>query len=174
MGGSAALKMVPGAGLEPALPKGPRILSPLRMPIPPSRHLAILLRQSEIFGTPGILKSRLDTGRVNVLDKELNEFVSKRPGLSLVMSLETMIRKCGRGYRSRELAGTEIDCFGNRRTDSKLPRRLFSDTHNHRSAARSFMRAALRLKSDYKVLGRDAFGQWRIHYRRAPASVGLK
>ncbi len=31
---------VPGAGLEPARPSGQRILSPLRLPIPPSRHRA--------------------------------------------------------------------------------------------------------------------------------------
>ena len=32
------LKLVPGEGLEPSRPCGQRILSPLRLPIPPSRH----------------------------------------------------------------------------------------------------------------------------------------
>ncbi len=31
--------VVPGAGLEPARPKGQRILSPLRLPIPPPGQL---------------------------------------------------------------------------------------------------------------------------------------
>lgn len=34
---------VPGAGLEPARPSGQRILSPLRLPIPPSRQGVCLL-----------------------------------------------------------------------------------------------------------------------------------
>ena len=32
------IEMVPAAGLEPARPYGQRILSPLRLPIPPSGH----------------------------------------------------------------------------------------------------------------------------------------
>src|SRR5215813_11517947 len=30
--------MVPGGGVEPPRPEGRRILSPLRLPVPPSRH----------------------------------------------------------------------------------------------------------------------------------------
>ena len=35
---SAGLKLVPGGGVEPPRPEGRRILSPLRLPVPPSRH----------------------------------------------------------------------------------------------------------------------------------------
>ena len=35
--------MVPGTGLEPVRPLGRRILSPLRLPIPPSRHVSQLI-----------------------------------------------------------------------------------------------------------------------------------
>src|SRR5438309_7967782 len=31
-------KLVPGGGVEPPRPEGRRILSPLRLPVPPSRH----------------------------------------------------------------------------------------------------------------------------------------
>ena len=31
------LRLVPGGGLEPPWPEGRRILSPLRLPVPPSR-----------------------------------------------------------------------------------------------------------------------------------------
>jgi hypothetical protein len=34
----SCLVVVPGEGLEPSRPRGRRILSPLRLPIPPSRH----------------------------------------------------------------------------------------------------------------------------------------
>jgi hypothetical protein len=30
--------VVPGGGVEPPRPEGRRILSPLRLPVPPSRH----------------------------------------------------------------------------------------------------------------------------------------
>ena len=32
------LGLVPGGGVEPPRPEGRRILSPLRLPVPPSRH----------------------------------------------------------------------------------------------------------------------------------------
>ena len=46
----AVLKLVPGAGIEPALPCGKRILSPLRLPISPPGH--ITSQSSIIVKTP--------------------------------------------------------------------------------------------------------------------------
>ena len=34
----AGFRMVPGTGIEPARAEARRILSPLRLPVPPSRH----------------------------------------------------------------------------------------------------------------------------------------
>jgi hypothetical protein len=35
--------LVPGGGVEPPRPEGRRILSPLRLPVPPSRHFVEVL-----------------------------------------------------------------------------------------------------------------------------------
>ena len=48
------LRLVPGGGVEPPRSEDRRILSPLRLPVPPSRldSLATMLQQSSTDGTP--------------------------------------------------------------------------------------------------------------------------
>src|SRR6266576_6707689 len=53
--------LVPGGGVEPPRPEGRRILSPLRLPVPPSRHLLLLATSREDDSpspTLGVLASR--------------------------------------------------------------------------------------------------------------------
>jgi hypothetical protein len=41
--------LVPGGGVEPPRPEGRRILSPLRLPVPPSRHFVEVLDSTACF-----------------------------------------------------------------------------------------------------------------------------
>src|ERR1017187_6409653 len=44
--------LVPGGGVEPPRPCGRRILSPLRLPVPPSRRISILSALEAVSYTP--------------------------------------------------------------------------------------------------------------------------
>ena len=60
--------MVPGGGVEPPRPEGRRILSPLRLPVPPSRHFVEVLDFSAYFTffVFFILDNDCETVQVNV------------------------------------------------------------------------------------------------------------
>ena len=61
-------KLVPGGGVEPPRPEGRRILSPLRLPVPPSRHFVEVLDFSTYFTffVFFILDNDCETVQVNV------------------------------------------------------------------------------------------------------------
>jgi hypothetical protein len=44
-----ALRLVPGGGIEPPRAEARRILSPLRLPVPPSRHFLEVLYSKAYF-----------------------------------------------------------------------------------------------------------------------------
>ena len=46
--------LVPRAGIEPAQPCGPGILSPLRLPVPPPRHMELSIKQTNMEAASGI------------------------------------------------------------------------------------------------------------------------
>ena len=60
--------LVPGGGVEPPRPEGRRILSPLRLPVPPSRHFVEVLDFSAYFTffVFFILDNDCETVQVNV------------------------------------------------------------------------------------------------------------
>ena len=59
---------MPGGGVEPPRPEGRRILSPLRLPVPPSRHFVEVLDSTAYFTFPifFIQDSECETVKVNV------------------------------------------------------------------------------------------------------------
>src|ERR1700729_4119638 len=66
--GYGFLGLVPGGGVEPPRPEGRRILSPLRLPVPPSRRFVEMLDFTAYF-TPYVFfirSSECETVQVNV------------------------------------------------------------------------------------------------------------
>ena len=63
--GKTAAIVVPGGGVEPPRPEGRRILSPLRLPVPPSRRLgglSIVRQPLRILNTSSVQISATTTG----------------------------------------------------------------------------------------------------------------
>jgi hypothetical protein len=75
---------VPGGGVEPPRPEGRRILSPLRLPVPPSRLFVEVLGSEAVYLVThiGVQGSECETVQVNV--KVFDDF---RSFLSLALEL---------------------------------------------------------------------------------------
>ena len=69
--------MVPGGGVEPPRPdKGRRILSPLRLPVPPSRLVNGINRLAQVTPSP---QSRRAGAETSCQSKQANRFTSHIP-----------------------------------------------------------------------------------------------
>ncbi len=53
---SVGVLSIPAAGVEPARPCGHRILSPARLPIPPRRHILIIIIMEAVTGFEPVVK----------------------------------------------------------------------------------------------------------------------
>ena len=76
--------MVPGGGVEPPRPEGRRILSPLRLPVPPSRHFVEVLDFTAYFtfSVFFIPDNDCETVQVNVkVFMDFHRFLSRAHGV---------------------------------------------------------------------------------------------
>ena len=81
--------MVPGEGLEPTRPIGQRILSPPRLPIPPSRHgLTCLNTQARVATI-----SKIQRSVVRLIDRPsvLNEMFPLSAVISKIAPIRTKV-----------------------------------------------------------------------------------
>ena len=62
------VEVVPGGGVEPPRPEGRRILSPLRLPVPPSRHFVEVLNCKAVFLLNHIVAQCAERETVHGLD----------------------------------------------------------------------------------------------------------
>ena len=94
-----ALWMVPGGGVEPPRPEGRRILSPLRLPVPPSRHFVEVLDSTAYFTfyVFFIQDSDCETVQVNVevfadFHKSSSPFTSVKVAAQIACQLRSVVR----------------------------------------------------------------------------------
>src|SRR5579863_10107549 len=77
------LKMVPGGGIEPPRPEGRRILSPLRLPVPPSRHFVEVLDFTAYFtfSVFFIQDNDCETAKLNMKVSSFHRSLSRARGV---------------------------------------------------------------------------------------------
>jgi hypothetical protein len=132
---------VPGGGVEPPRPEGRRILSPLRLPVPPSRHFVEVLDFTAYFTFSVFFIQDNDCETVQVNVKVFMDFHK-----SLSLACEVL---CG------PFRATMSPCLSN---NEDIRTRFYHSMHSHSSArniAAHFSQSAREIGHPELLWGRE-------------------